>query len=172
MSNYIFSDNTITIITESNLNTTRNNITIVNDMNSNNVPDYFFNVDYLLISHFSLSFDTLINMLSKNYKISYKIGENLENLKSTILKTVIPTDNIQSIIIEYIDRGVTNMELLGFILKNKYPNLKYLYIDQNYSYIDYQNDNLITFENLYKYLNLEILFVNDIQSSVYDIINY
>jgi hypothetical protein len=77
--------------------------------------------------------------------------------------------NITLVILK-LDRGIHNFEWFGKVLKLRYPNIKELYIEQNYSHI-IGNDKWLTFENLFINLDLDLLILNTFQDNIKHILN-
>lgn len=73
-----------------------------------------------------------------------------------------PNDNVISLSLK-IDRGVTDFDLLSEVLSIKFPKLRKLKIDQNYSFGD--NTHATNFLNFLQSLNLEEFILDDFQSS-------
>lgn len=70
-----------------------------------------------------------------------------------------PDPSITCVMFEYIDRGIQDVKLFAELIHKWYPNVKSIWINQNYTY----DNGTYTFNNLYIDLGLESLIVIAVQ---------
>lgn len=76
------------------------------------------------------------------------------------------------LIFQYIDRGICDFKSLSCIIYKYYPNVKFLWINNNYIYLDESADENYGIDDMYEDLKLNTLIITCSQGSVpFNIIN-